>query len=81
MGHEVWLIRRAANIPAWKLPLSFIKRALLQYIFRKDIQVFIDTHIRPQTSIYYSTKGLKKLNKYHYDAFIVGSDQVWREKF
>ena len=81
MGHEVWLIRRTANSPAWKFPIIFIKSALLKYIFRKDIQVFLDTYIKPQTSKYYSTKGLKRLNNYQYDAFIVGSDQVWREKF
>jgi polysaccharide pyruvyl transferase WcaK-like protein len=81
MGHEVCLIRRTANIPAWKFPLSLIKRTLLKYIFRKDLQIFIDTYLQPQTSIYYSTKGLKKLNNDHFDAFIVGSDQVWREKF
>lgn len=48
---------------------------------QKYANEFIKKHI-PQTSgIYKNTASLKELNQLHFDAFIVGSDQVWRPKY
>ena len=46
-----------------------------------NTQKFINKHINPQTSPFYSSFELKKTNFYNYDAIIVGSDQVWRPTY
>lgn len=39
---------------------------------------FLDTYIQPQTKYLYSKKELRAECKNRFDAYIVGSDQVWR---
>lgn len=46
-------------------------------IIQQHMARFIEDHI-PSTSPFYNPKALEALNKESYDAFIVGSDQVWR---
>ena len=46
---------------------------------RKHTQAFVDRYIRPRTSLIYSTRGLRAdYASQRYDAYVVGSDQVWR---
>lgn len=50
-------------------------------IFRhrgKDIQRFLHKYIQPQTKYIYTTEELVAECKERFDAYIVGSDQVWR---
>lgn len=50
-------------------------------VVQKHADEFIRKYI-PQTSgAYKNANSLKGLNQYHFDAFIVGSDQVWRPKY
>lgn len=44
----------------------------------KNMLTFVDKYIQPQTRYIYSTDELRKECEGHFDAFIVGSDQVWR---
>jgi hypothetical protein len=96
MGHNPWLIDiRGKKIPSLKLPLVIMKRAVLKYLLphyasahqeQGDIMVrharsFIMQYMGPKTFPVYLTKGLKKLKRYNFDAYIVGSDQVWRPKY
>lgn len=47
-----------------------------------SMQLFIDEYIIPKTSKIYSSKGLRQdYMQQHYDAYVVGSDQVWRPKY
>lgn len=48
------------------------------FIQGKEMQRFVDNHIKPQTSYFYSWEKLRKKLKNRFDAIIVGSDQVWR---
>ncbi|MCF0048438.1 polysaccharide pyruvyl transferase family protein [Dyadobacter sp. LJ53] len=81
---------------SWKMPIAIAKRMLLKYILGKEIvilkekkvrrdnqsiQEFIDQHIQPQTHKLYESHTLHELGRYNFDACIVGSDQVWREKY
>ncbi len=51
-------------------------------VVERNIQSFTNSWINPKTEYIYSTEGLKSdfLNR-GYDAYIVGSDQVWRPRF
>ena len=43
------------------------------------VQGFLDQHLQPRTETYHSSSKLKaNMVKYQFDAYIVGSDQVWR---
>lgn len=44
----------------------------------KDMLAFVDKYIKPQTKYVYSTDELRQECEGKYDAYIVGSDQVWR---
>ncbi|GAP67902.1 polysaccharide pyruvyl transferase [Bacteroidales bacterium 6E] len=44
----------------------------------KNTSYFIEKYINPKTELIDNTKALKKISKEGYDAYIVGSDQVWR---
>jgi hypothetical protein len=98
LGHEAYLINFQHNsqIPKWKLPLVYSKRALLKYALKKDVIIFqekqqeelnqnikqfIDTYVQPQTQLLHDTDELVKLAKYNFGAYVVGSDQVWRETY
>lgn len=48
----------------------------------KNIRNFIDQNIYPVTNIIFSTKELlKDYTEHRYDAYIIGSDQVWRPMY
>lgn len=44
----------------------------------KNMHIFLNTHIQPQTEYVYTTEDLQTICKDRFDAYIVGSDQVWR---
>ena len=44
----------------------------------KNMHTFVDKYIVPQTKYIYSTEDLRKTCDGKFDAYIVGSDQVWR---
>lgn len=44
----------------------------------KNMLAFVDKYIQPQTRYIYSTDELRKECEGRFDAYIVGSDQVWR---
>jgi hypothetical protein len=51
-------------------------------IIAKYSRQFISKYIQPQTHEFLSTKQLeRKLGELRFDAIIVGSDQVWRQRF
>lgn len=60
-----------------------------KWVYRKvenqqyaNMQNFIDEYITPKTSKIFSSRGLLKDYKLqHYDAYVVGSDQVWRPRY
>lgn len=42
---------------------------------------FVDSKIAPRTISLYSSEDLVKIEQYHFDAIIVGSDQIWRSSY
>lgn len=81
-------------LPIWKRYLCYAKRAILKYIFgEKDVVVFHESHerallpvLRQNTNKFiaqyihsFSINNFKEIeNKNIFNAYVVGSDQIWR---
>ena len=92
IGHQVEVLDDALYTREYylKIPFIYFKRAILKVFFRKKIDIwtlpyqkvrlntqrFIDLYIHRREVRSWSSTFLKK-----YDAYIVGSDQVWRPKY
>lgn len=91
MGHEVFFINRKRNKPQrplWKkiigFPLIMFREMKERSLIKKisvHTEVFKRQYLAPISPEYYSHKSLKKCLKLGLDAFIVGSDQVWRYRY
>ena len=46
----------------------------------KNTRYFIEKYITPKTKPVYTSQHFSKITKNNYDAYLVGSDQVWRAK-
>ena len=92
MGHEVTVLDRKVKMPlppVWKAPFIYVKRLLqgkpMSEVFRerryrnaypvfaRHVQRFTDRYVAPLALSWYD-----EIKEGEYDAFIVGSDQVWR---
>jgi hypothetical protein len=67
------LFRKDIN---WIVP-EWVYKKKIDFIEQK-IHHFIQNHINPKTHPIYNEKEFKKYTKLNCDAYIVGSDQVWR---
>lgn len=97
MGHEteVIYIKKRWRQPLWRIPLAYTKRAIKKYILHRPAWIFyekkakrewaliiqntfrfVENHIR-----YRVYKSFSSIQEGDYDAFVVGSDQVWRPKY
>lgn len=97
LGHSAEVIDRKCKLvlpPKWKMPLIYLKRTLLNLkpggpeIFRErrilkefptvssNLSPFVQEEIAPRLVDEYSEIALGE-----YDAFVVGSDQVWRPRY
>lgn len=83
--------------PWWKMPFVWVKRILRKYIGgNKDVQIFenpyrwawihttrftapfIESHLSCR---YLDSHEWHSIDNRHYDALVIGSDQVWRPKY
>lgn len=94
MGHEVTTIEKLKQyqLPFPRRYLAYIKRIIKKIILQKDCEIFFEQNekkrfeiitkeIRPFINRYIQLKKYKEfkdIRKNEYDAFIVGSDQIWR---
>lgn len=97
MGHEVWVIDtpRFWHLPFYKLPFSYAKRLLRKYVLGKKLRVFAEQyhnrtypiiiqHLKPFIDKYIhrlEVSKLSSLEKYNFEAIVVGSDQIWRPRY
>lgn len=52
------------------------------YLYRgKKMLAFVDKYITPQSKFLYNTRDLKDYCRDRFDAYIVGSDQIWRPDY
>ena len=97
MGHDVYVIakkRKPLSLPIYKMPFSYGKRIIKNLIGRR-FPLFYEQKINRERPIIqqYTDEFIHKyihLKQYdtfsdilpsEYDAFVVGSDQVWRPKY
>lgn len=94
MGHEVVVIAtpNMAKLPVWKWPYSYPKRIIRKYILGKNEPVFFESYYNHAYPVVYryilqfigryihrfEVEKLPDLKEKDFDAFVVGSDQVWR---
>lgn len=94
MGHEVTVtdIPYRVSLPVWKWPYSYPKRIIRKYLLGKKDRIFFERYCNrtyPVISRYTQAfidryihrtmvKDLSLLKEEDFDAFVVGSDQVWR---
>lgn len=97
MGHEVKVIDRpwAVKIDWSRYPLRVIKRIILRLFFRKQVGIIPELILNRQLAIVekytkgfiisnidtYRIKDLTNIDEKDFDAFIVGSDQIWRPNY
>lgn len=77
-GFEAYLVDRRWDIRNNKTLSYYIQKFVFHYVIRKKVMDFCDEWIVPKTAKIDSQAQMKAINKANFDAFIVGSDQVWR---
>ena len=96
MGHEVKVINKIFNynLPLWKQPFVYTKR-ILKNLKGDKFPIFYEQQVIKEIPIirrytnefigkYIHTHDVKRysdLKENDFDAFVVGSDQVWRPKY
>ena len=90
-GHDVTIIQREKNSAFYKI-LRKIKALISKnYVYMsskaidyvsQEVNKFINNNIPKRTKKINSTKALiHEIDKYDFDAYVVGSDQVWRPSY
>lgn len=91
MGHspELLFVQSGGNSLTWIIK-DLLKRYILSYITNKwkctrelerievNTDYFVDRYIGPKTNPLFGSSDFKKITENRYDAYLVGSDQVWR---
>lgn len=79
-GYDAWFIKRH-----WDNTNHSISHKIIKFIYHKIIirkfNTFINKYIYPQTPIIDTQEKMKQISHQQFDAFIVGSDQIWRMKY
>ncbi len=96
MGHDVRTIKKKKfSLPLWKAPLTHGKRILLKILGKGKYPVFYEQKqkrerpiIEQNTSRFVNNyiqiktyKNYSDIKEEEYNAFVVGSDQVWRPDY
>lgn len=90
-GHDVTIIQREKNSVYYKIlrkikalvckNYTYMSSKTIHYV-SQEIDKFINNNIVNRTKKINSTKALiREINKYNFDAYVVGSDQVWRPSY
>ena len=94
MGHKVETIVQPwqLHLPVWRMPLAYGKRIVKKYLLRRRARLFYEgwynrtqpmllKNMRRFVSGHIATREVKHfsdIREGEYDAFVVGSDQIWR---
>lgn len=77
-GHDAYLVDRQWDARRKKTLVYYIQKFVFHDIIIKNVKNFCNERIYPKTQRIDSQDGMKILEKEKFDAFVVGSDQVWR---
>lgn len=94
MGHtvETVVFPRELKQPLWRKPLAYGKRFIKKFVFRKKVHIFYEQWYNAAQLLQLKnvwnfadsqivTRTVRRFTNIHegdYDAFVVGSDQIWR---
>ena len=94
MGHTVETVAfpRELKQPLWRKPLAYGKRFIKKFVFRKNVHIFYEQWYNATQPLLLRnvwkfvdnqivTRTVSRFTNIHegdYDAFVVGSDQIWR---
>lgn len=94
MGHtvETVVFPRELKQPLWRKPLAYGKRFIRKFVFRKNVHIFYEQWYNATQPLLLRnvwkfvdnqivTRTISRFTNIHegdYDAFVVGSDQIWR---
>lgn len=96
LGHEAVVVRfarqhlfgrrhgrlRRVGETFWNAGRLLLGRIPLDTLLSRRTEKFVRTHITPRTAPLTSTAGLvRACRKNHFEAYVVGSDQVWRPEY
>ena len=97
MGHTVETITfpRELKQPLWRKPLAYGKRFIQKFVFRRNVHIFYEqwynaTQLFQLRDVWnfidnqIVTRTVSRFTYIHesdYDAFVVGSDQIWRPTY
>ncbi|HOG19855.1 MAG TPA: polysaccharide pyruvyl transferase family protein [Salinivirgaceae bacterium] len=93
MGHEVWTVDRDRKTPSYiikqlLLLLPYKKAKIRAWMTNKELQIieqftgeFIKKNINVTEKVFSTNKLKRVTSKHDFDAYIVGSDQVWRPQY
>lgn len=84
-----------ASLPVWKWPYSFPKRIIKKYVLREHVGIFQERHFNQYiNALRHNTQAfidknihqrilteLDEIKEDELDAFVVGSDQIWRSVY
>lgn len=94
MGHtvETVVFPRELKLPLWRKPLAYGKSFIRKFVFRKNVHIFYEQWYNATQPLLLRnvwkfvdnqivTRTVSRFTNIHegdYDAFVVGSDQIWR---
>lgn len=97
MGHDVRVICKKRHVPEYGISqiIRWPYRFLRKLMGRKDTRIFIEHYYNKQNDKKYQNtdkfvdkylnprfvRSLKEIKESEFDAFVVGSDQVWRPRY
>ena len=97
MGHtvETPVLPKTLYQPLWRKPLAYGKRCVKKFVLRRNAHVFYEEwynrtqpillkNMRRFVSEHIATREVKHfsdIREGEYDAFVVGSDQIWRPPY
>lgn len=79
-GYDAWFIKRRWNSERQSLSHRISKKLYHALVIRK-FNLFINKYIQPHTEVIDTRKKINSLINKDFNAFIVGSDQIWRIRY
>ena len=77
-GHDAYLVDRQWDARKHKTLTYHVQKFVFHHIIRRKVMRFCEQWINPKTQKIDTQEGMQVLNSQGFEAFIVGSDQVWR---
>lgn len=75
------IIKRLIKIILGRRVDGIFYRSYVHPHIMRPFSSFIDKFLSPRTKSYYNSRGLRYLSSEDFDAYVTGSDQIWRPEY